>query len=124
MRFKAGTGDWRQYRALKGLVELDLHHEERRAHDLPYDEAMARARERVLDALKRAQQAGHRFLMVKHGHSTPAPGKQTQRSVVRALLRHADATPFIERSECIQHEAVFVAAIRGSVPTSIPTNVT
>jgi len=93
------------------LVEVDLHFGRRDA-DKEYWDAMAEIRSIALKALEDAQRAGHRFVLFRHGSSTSSRGVTTARSQVRALMRSPDATPYIKRSECIQHYSVFVAAIR------------
>jgi len=107
--FKKGSGNWTQYR---DLPKIDLHYSDRRSRDVPYGEAMEEVRVLVLKEITEAQQQGKQYVIFAHGWSTSRPGKTTARSQVRKLVRSADATPFILRGECIQHESVFVAAIR------------
>ena len=52
------------------------------------------------------------FVLFRHGSSTSFAGRTTSRSQVRKLMRSPKATPFIVRKHCIQHESVFVAAIK------------
>lgn len=116
--FEQATGDWTQYRKLQPSIEADFHsseYEPREVHgprEVPYGEAMAEVRHKALEALKEAQREGVRYVIFKHGWSTSRPGKTTARSEVRSLMRSKEATPYIIRKECIQHEAVFVAVIR------------
>jgi hypothetical protein len=110
--FKKGSGNWTEYRKLQPSVEVDLHYSEFGPREIHYWEAMGRLRNDALEALKDAHQRGIRFVIFRHGSSTSRPGKTTARSEVRNLMRSKDATPYIVRSECIQHESVFVAAIR------------
>lgn len=113
--FNTGYGPWVQYRALNP-VEIDFHYGSQR--HLPYHEReafetrMERVRGEALDALKGAQASGANWVLFTHGESTSGPGKQSARSVVRGLMRSPEATPYIARRECIQHETVFVAKIR------------
>jgi hypothetical protein len=112
--FKKGTGDWTKYRG-DGVREVDFHRSStssgyREAFD--YREAMADVERDALDALSSAYADGITTLLLTHGWSTSRPGKTTSRSVIRSLMRSKEATPYIRRSQCIQHESVFVAAIR------------
>src|SRR5262245_681818 len=67
----------------------------------------------VLAKLEEAHAKQTRYVMFIHGSSTSYGWKQsTARSMLRAAMRSAEATPYITRRECIQHETVFVAAIR------------
>jgi len=109
--FKRGTGDWEQYRKLQPLIEVDFHLGHR-AREVLYCEAMDKVRHQALEALKKAQQKGIRYVLFTHGWSTSRPGNATARSEIRRLMRSKEATPYIIRKECIQHEAVFVAIIR------------
>ncbi len=115
--FKQGTGDWTQYRTLQPSMEVDFHWLEYGRREVPYEEAMAEVWDTALEALKEAQQKGIRYVLFRHGHSTSRPGKSTARSEVRSLMRSKEATPYIIRRECIQHESVFVAAIRANPET-------
>ena len=99
-----------QYREL-GVQEVDFHHGVR-DFDLPYSEAMAEVRREALAELKAAHAAGTKYLLYRHGSSTSHLGATTARSQIRGLMRSRDATPYIVRSESIQHDSVFVAAIR------------
>lgn len=110
--FKKGSGDWTQYRKLQPSIEIDFHYSEYGQREVSYWEAMDRAWNEALGALKRAYQEGMPYVIFTHGSSTSRLGKTTARSQVRTLMRSKDATPYIIRSECIQHETVFVAAIR------------
>lgn len=108
---KHEKGDWTEYRKLPDLMEIDFHRSGS-WHQASYNESMYAIGDEVLEALKRAQEEGKKFLLITHGWSTSRNGKTTSRSVVRGLMRSKDATPFIIRSRSIQHESVFVAAIR------------
>ena len=110
--FKQGTGDWKQYRALQPAMEIDFHRGER-DHGLEYETAMAGVWEDALEALKEAYDLEKRYVLFTHGRSTSEGlSHATARSQVRGLMRGKEATPYIIRKECIQHESVFVAAIR------------
>lgn len=115
MTFRKEGGDWTEYRELPGLAELDLHRADSPS-EFAYWEAMDAVRSDTLAALKRAQEAGRQYLLVRHGHSTSRPGAVTSRSQVRGLMRSPDATPYILRSKCVQHYSVFLAAIRPRAP--------
>lgn len=112
--FQRGYGDWKQFRSRFSLSpsdEVDLHFGERDPN-IPYYRVMAEVMSIVEGSLKLAQQRGRKYLMFIHGHSTSRRGKTTARSQVRTFMRSSAATPFIERSCCIQHGTVFVAKIR------------
>ena len=112
--FKKGLGDWTQYRALPGSTEVDFHLSERGRREVSYMEAMGHVREAALAALEDAHSRGIRYVIFTHGRSTSRPGQTTARSEIRSLMRSPSATPYVVRNECIQHESVFVAAIRSS----------
>jgi len=122
--FQRGFGDWTQYRQLPSLMEADFHCSEygRREgpREMPYEDVMFDARDDALEALKAAQEQGIRYVLFTYGASTSRPGKTTARSQVRGLMRSKEATPYICRRECIQHETVFVAAIRPKSNVRVP----
>jgi hypothetical protein len=113
--FKKGVGNWTQYRELHPW-EVDFHYEKPRDFEGPrgtsYEDLMEKVWREALEALKDAHEYGTRYVLFTHGSSTSRPGRTTARSMVRKLMRSAYATPFILRRECIQHETVFLAAIR------------
>jgi len=109
--FKKEAGDWKRYRALSP-TEVDFHNSEVGRRENPYESAMSDVHDKALEALKAAQQQGHAHVLFTHGSSTSRIGKTTARSVVRNLMKSKDATPYIVRGNCIQHESVFLAAIR------------
>ena len=116
-QFKIERGDWIKYRKLPDLTEVDFHlsQEEPPHHD--YDESMGDAWQIALDSLKRAYADSKTcYVLFTHGQSTSRRGRTTSRSVVRGLMRSTDATPYIDRKRCIQHDSVFVAVIRKSKP--------
>lgn len=110
-RFIPGFGPWHEYRTFGKVYEIDFHRG-RRDPDLSYWDAMAQVGRDVFDALKFAQRNGYDFVLFTHGWSTSRLGATTSRSMVRGLMRSPEATPFILRSRSIQHESVFLAAIR------------
>ena len=110
--FKEGSGDWTQYRRLPSAIEIDFHDSEYGRGEVPYWVAMNQVYDRAFEALKCAYEDGIRYVIFTHGASMSRPGKTTARSEVRALMRSKEATPFVCRRDCIQHNSVFVAAIR------------
>ena len=111
-RFKHEGGDWTGFRQLPGKVaEVDFHHGHRDP-DLSYWDAMDEVYEDAKKALEQAQAGGADWLILRHGSSTSDFGKTTARSMIRRLMRSRDSTPFVRKSESIQHKGVFVAAIR------------
>src|SRR5215467_474911 len=108
------TGDWTRYReqfALTSTDEVDLHFG-RRDPRTPYWEVMNDVAALVEERLREAQKNGRAYVMFVHGYSTSRRGQTTARSVVREFMRSPAATPLIERSNCIQHDTVFVAKVR------------
>jgi hypothetical protein len=113
--FKTGFGDWKQYRG-PDVMEVDFH----RADPKPgayrarfsFRDAMAEVATETIEALESAQQNGFRAVLFTHGWSTSRRGRTSSRSVIRGLMRSKQATPYIIRSNCIQHNSVFLAAIR------------
>jgi hypothetical protein len=113
MRWKVAGGDWTRFRNLPGKkIEVDFHWSESGRERRPYYERMDEVHSEALNALKLAQENGTKYIIFTHGWSTSRLGKTTARSVVRSLMRSPEATPYIVRRDCVQHETVFVAAIR------------
>ena len=116
--FQEGFGDWRKYKDLKPQEVVDFRHADRGRYadrgprERPYDDDMAEVQEKALKALQEAQEEGMRTVLFTHGRSTSRPGEITARSQVRGLMRSKEATPYIIKKDCIQHESVFVAFIR------------
>ena len=110
--FKNGVGDWTEYRKLKPQIEINFHVDKDDYGLGSHWENMKDAHDGSLKALIRAQNEGLKYVLFIHGWSTSRIGKTTARSQVRKLMRSAASTPYIIRSECIQHNSVFVAAIR------------
>ena len=110
--FKKETGDWTRYRQLAPNVEIDFHYLDQGRREIPYWEAMDKVSAETLAALKDAYERGIPYVIFTHGRSTSRLGKTTARSQVRNVMRSSDATPYVIRSSCIQHDSVFVAAIR------------
>ena len=111
--FKIEYDDWTKYRNLPNHEEVDFHfNDDPEREYLPYYEAMEEVWNLSLNALKRAHEAGLQYVIFTHGWSTSQLGKTTARSQVRSLMRSKESTPYIIRKQCIQHESVFVAAIR------------
>lgn len=108
-----GGGDWVRFMDPQTTLEIDLHvDKDDLDYNLPYWEKMRQVWERSLDALKRAQAEGKKFVLFKHGWSTSRIGKTTSRSQVRKLMQSREATPFIIRRNSIKHDTVFLASIR------------
>jgi len=87
-KFQIGSGDWTRYRSLPG-EEIVLRELEEGFND-----------------------PNTKHVLYMHGKSTSRNGKQTSRSVVREIMRGKAATPYIDRRCCIQHDSVFVAALK------------
>lgn len=113
--FKREDGNWTRFWNLPEVKEVDLHWQGR-GHGGSYVEKMSKVRECAFQSLVEAQRDGNLYVLFTHGHSTSRLGATTARSVVRGLMRSKFATPYIVRSECIQHDSVFVAAIRPLSP--------
>ena len=109
--FKKGYGPWVQYRALRP-VEIDFHLGARAPGTATYDEAMGEVHQAIANAVRTAQQNGDNWLLITHGASTSRPGRMTARSVVLGFMRSREATPYVVRKYCVQHESVFLAKIR------------
>ncbi len=108
---KRMKGNWVAFRKLPNLMECDFHW----AGETPagsYWQHMESVWNVALGCLREAQIQGKQFVLFTHGGSTSRIGKTTSRSQVRKLMRSKEATPYILRDQCIQHDSVFVAAIR------------
>lgn len=108
--FKTSCENWVNFRSLSPR-EIDLHYG-RSDGSVPYWERMAKNRQIVIDALEAGQRDNVEWVLFRHGASTSRLGATTTRSVVRGVMRSSDATPYIIRKECIQHETIFLARIR------------
>lgn len=116
-RFQEGFGNWTEYRKLPGVIEVDFHHDPRPRGELgppvPYDERMSDVWQKAIDALELAYtDPSVHYIIFTHGRSTSRLGKTTARSQVRNAMRSKQATPYIDRKRCIQHDSVFVAALK------------
>lgn len=122
---KRESGNWTCYRERFGLSrndEIDLHFGRRDPRSgISYYEAMNDIESLVRHSLKNAQENGRPYVMFIHGHSTSRPGQTTARSVVRGFMRSKEATPLIERAQCIQHETVFVTKIKQHAASATAT---
>ena len=114
-RFIEEGGDWTKYRSLPNLREFDFHNNEDEESCLPYWERMENVWNDSLKVLETSQASGVEYVLFTHGWSTSYSGNITSRSQVRKLMRSKESTPYIIRKKCIQHDSVFVAAIRPKV---------
>ena len=111
--FKKATGDWTLLQRAS-CIEVEFHHElnDGRREEPYYEEMMREVHRKSLAALEVAYTYGIEHVLFRHGCSISRIGKTTSRSVVRGLMQSKVATPYIVRSRCVQHESVFLAAIR------------
>lgn len=109
--FQKKSCDWKEFRKLPDLMEHDFHLAGQRSYQ-PYWEKMGIVWANTLETLENAQKKGFQYVLFTHGHSTSRNGATTSRSQVRGVMRSKEATPYIIRKECIQHDSVFVAKIR------------
>lgn len=109
--FIQGTGSWTQYRVGHQATAPNYHHYGHRS-DEPYQNRMYAVYEGALEALKQAFEADYESIIFEHGRSTSRNGKTTARSQIRSLMRSKEATPYIDRNRCIQHDSVFVAFLK------------
>ena len=116
MVFLKGAEDWTKYRKLPNIMEVDYHRSDSGPRYEPYHVYMEEVYEEALEILKSAQQDGFDWVLFRHGSSTSRRGKTTTRSMVRSLMRRKESTPYIVRSKSIQHETVFLAAVRPGQP--------
>lgn len=116
--FKKDNRDWTEFRKLvPAPMEFDYHPQRGVEDGLSFRERMGAIHGDTIEALRNAQANQEKWLMFVHGRSTSRPGRTSFRSQIRACMRSRDATPYIIRKDCIQHETVFLAAIR---PKSAP----
>lgn len=112
-KFRTESCNWTAYRKLPNVLELDFHSSDYCSGKISPAQAMEHIRDELLQRLKSEYASGKfKFLLITHGFSGFSSGRRTTRSVIRRLMRSSDATPYIVRNKCIQHERVFVAAIR------------
>ena len=114
MTFKREYRNWTEYRDLPGVLEHDFHHynPDQNAPKLPHYELMDNVYKEALVIVQKAHDQGKQYVLFRHGSSTSRVGATTTRSQIRKLMQNKVATPFIIRKNCIQHETVFVVAIR------------
>jgi hypothetical protein len=93
-----------------GAQRLDLHFGKGDGSK-PYQERMSDVLRLVFDTLKQAQSDGVEWILITHGSSTSGAFKTSARSVVRGLMRSPEATPFIVRKDCVQHETAFLVRV-------------
>ena len=103
--------NWTEFRKLPNLMEVDFHNVQNKDIST-YLEKMDAVWYETLHSLKHAQEKGFHYVLFTHGHSTSYPGTKTSRSQVRSVMKSKEATPYIIRKDCIQHDSVFVAKIR------------
>ena len=106
------TGDWTTYRNLDLCIEVDFHRGPREP-GTHYENVMAEVSEEAELAVQRASAMGLRYVLFTHGSSTSVGWKgTTARSQIRQYIRSPAATPYVNRTESIQHPSVFVAALK------------
>jgi hypothetical protein len=123
-KFRQGWGPWVRYRAELGLSpsdEVDLHFGKRDPKVMTFRQAMDGITAIVVASLKEARRNGRPYVVFIHGSSTSRRGKTTARSQVRGFMRSKEATPLIDRGECIQHVTVFIAKLKPAVERNRPT---
>lgn len=123
--FQYGGGDWTQYREFEDVIECDFHRaDDDGPREISYWEAMSEVETDTLMALRYAQAKGYRYVLFTHGCSTSSGWQQTTaRSVVRGVMRSRESTPYVYKSRSIQHETVFVAAVKPGTAVSAPNGV-
>ncbi len=104
--------NWTKFRTLPNCREVDFHWFDSGPREVSYGEGMAEVERVAMKALQDAFTQGVQYVLMTHGSSTSRPGQTTARSVIRGLMRSKAATPYIVRSQCVQHHSCFVAAIR------------
>jgi hypothetical protein len=110
--FKKEYCNWTEYRKLSGLKEVDFHFSRDETVGSFY-ENMESVREITLDALEKGYaDPDVKYILFTHGWSTSRRGQTSVRSVVRGVMRSSEATPYIDRRRSIQHDSVFVAALK------------
>ena len=120
--FTKATGDWTLLQR-PSCIEVEFHHElnDGRREEPSYEQMMSEVCRKSLAALEVAYTYGIEHVLFRHGCSISRNGKTTSRSVVRGLMQNKKAIPYIVRSQCVQHESVFLAAIRPN-PQPDPRN--
>ena len=107
--FKKIKGDWKDL-ANTADIKVNLHFG--RGEPGQWSNNMAEVSGIVTKTLRDAQAEGCRYVLFMHGYSTSRPGQMSARSIVRGIMRSKESTPFIIKSQSMQHNSVFVAAIR------------
>jgi hypothetical protein len=107
--FKKVKGDWKNLKDMSAMI-VDLHFG--RGEPGQFSNNMAEVADIVMQEIKAAQAKGCAYVTFMHGYSTSKPGETTARSIVRGIMRSKESTPFVIKSQSMQHNSVFVAAIR------------
>ena len=108
---------WVSFQSAATQADAPNYHHYGQRSDEPYQNRMYAVYEGALEALKQAFEAGYESIIFEHGRSTSRNGKTTARSQIRSLMRSKDATPYIDRKRCIQHDSVFVAVFKARTDT-------
>lgn len=105
--------DWTEYRNLPDLIEVDFHWKGRgQGSNNSYFDKMGDVYETTMQALKFAYENGKEYVLFTHGHSPLYIGQSNSCTIVRGIMRSKESTPYIIKSQSIQHPSVFVAKIR------------
>lgn len=113
--------NWTDFRTLPDCIEVDFHRSESGRRKVPYWEAMSEVYSDALESIERAYELGLKYVLMTHGSSTSRPGHTTARSQIRGLVRSPEATPYVNRRECIQHNSVFVVALKHNPAAAVRT---
>ena len=101
--------NWGEWQGRTDVKTVDFHWGKRQGI---FWEWAAEVYEMATEALKTAQAEGLSYVLFKHGSSTSDAGKTTARSIVRAIVRSKEATPYIVRRDTIQARSSLLVAIR------------
>lgn len=108
---KTHSGNWTELRTAPLTLEVDFHRAGGR-DGLSFWQHMEQVERDVRQAIERGHALGLKHVLFVHGWSTSGAFRKSSRSIVRGIFRSKWATPFVLRSESVQHETALLVAIR------------
>jgi len=104
-------GDWDFLKYLGKIYYVDFYLPEGKS----FYEKMEQSHRIVINSLKYAQDQGYDYVLFNYGASTSRPVLGSPRSAVRSIMRSKEAAPYTIKKKSIQHESVFLVAIKPKI---------
>ncbi len=109
--FIKADGDWEFLKYLGKIYYVDFYLPEGKT----FYEKMEQSHRIVINSLKYAQEEGYDYVLFNHGDSRSGPVLGSPKSAVRSIMKSKEAIPYIIKKKSIQHESVFLAAIKPKI---------